>query len=389
MCGEIGQVAASFFFSRTSFNRNTEKYFIATIAHQLAHSVPGLKEHINRAVEENPSILDRSLERQLQDLVLKPVKRLMEQLGDNRPAWPQVIIVDGLDECHGEDAQCLILDIISRLTTELPFCFLLASRPEAHIQEIFSDPQSHLGTISHDIFLDNSSSAADDIRLFLKSSFLEIRQKPRHRHSMRDIPPLWPSEQIIAKLVQKASGQFIYASTVIKFVDDPHCNPSQQLEIILGLSKSNKSTPFADLDVLYAYILSCSMNVEHTLQVLSVALILFTHTEGSPGADFDGPQTFLMMDRTLSFDDGYSLRLLRGLHSVVKVPEPHTGMPNCALAFYHASFPEYLMTESRSKQYKINLGRTHTLITSWCLNEMAWNMQDSGTLVDGKLAVWP
>src|SRR6266576_5216889 len=57
-------------------------------------------------------------------------------------------------------------------------------------------------------------------------------------------------------LVSKASGQFIYASTVIKFIDDDDCNPREQLDIILKLRPVNSSSPYAQLDQLYIQILS-------------------------------------------------------------------------------------------------------------------------------------
>ena len=54
-----------------------------------------------------------------------------------------------------------------------------------------------------------------------------------------------PSEGIIDLLVQRFSGQFIYAATVLKFVGADFCSPTKQLEVVL------KPDPTAFSDQLY------------------------------------------------------------------------------------------------------------------------------------------
>ena len=59
----------------------------------------------------------------------------------------------------------------------------------------------------------------------------------------------WPRSGIIDLLVQRSSGQFIYAATVLKFVGADFCSPTKQLELIL----ERDPTAFSDLDQLPVY----------------------------------------------------------------------------------------------------------------------------------------
>lgn len=74
----------------------------------------------------------------------------------------------------------------------------------------------------------------------------------------------WPSERDLDRLVYSASGQFIYAATVVEY-----CHPMQQLDIVLSLSTTEIGTsPPAELDTLYACILSANANVPLTMCIL-------------------------------------------------------------------------------------------------------------------------
>ena len=68
----------------------------------------------------------------------------------------------------------------------------------------------------------------------------------------RSVEQLCPEEGIIDLLVQRSSGQFIYAATVFKFVVADFRSPTKQLVLVL---KPNP-TAFSDLDQLDTQILS-------------------------------------------------------------------------------------------------------------------------------------
>lgn len=382
ICGENGELAASFFFSRTTPGRNTDKHLFATIAFQLALSIPDIKEAVNLAVQENPSILDRSLETQMKKLIIEPnfwvinedgTQNLNDTPTSERP--PRVIILDGLDECRGENNQCYILELIQKALAQddLPFCFLIASRPEPHIRESFDF--TDIKDISHSLALNSTFQPDDDIRLFLRSGLLDVRQKPKHRYAMKNIPFAWPSPQNLDHLVAKASGQFIYASTVLKFVDDPYHNPVDQLNIILGLRSTGAASAYGDLDQLYTQIISACADVSGSLQLLGIILVMFAGLKekiNSRVKFIRSPEILNIIDEILELRDGDSYFLLRGLHSLIDVPDPLNAMLSSQfIRFYHASFPDYLTNSSRAQNYEVDLGAAHATITKWCLNTLS------------------
>jgi hypothetical protein len=79
----------------------------------------------------------------------------------------------------------------------------------------------------------------------------------------------WPGEGIINLLAQRSSGQFIYATTVLKFVGVDFCSPTKQLELVL----KPDPTAFSDLDQLYTQILSVYPSNVNIVQVLGIITV--------------------------------------------------------------------------------------------------------------------
>ena len=330
-------LAASFFFSRGVAERNTERHLVATLAYQIALSIPATKPFIENAVMDNPCIFSRSLETQFAKLVAEPLIQgtiespLLSQ-------WPTLILLDGLDECvgniDGEQKQCAIINAIYATLTcfNIPLQFLVASRPEPHIWNIFNHPD--VLSISHHLKLDSSFDCDQDIMAFLHAEFACICTYH---------PALvnWPTQKVIRHLTFKSSQQFIYAATVVKFVGDPWYNPIQRLDAILSTSTKAPLSPFINLDTLYHQILSVAQheNIDATLTIFSIL-------EFCPK-----PLTLanILGFMDLSIQDVNSL--LYNLHSIIKVSDL-----NSEVKFFHASFSDFLHNQSRAGHYYIGGG---------------------------------
>jgi len=90
----------------------------------------------------------------------------------------------------------------------LPLIFLFSSRPEQQISLAFNS--GLLWELSTCVALDESYIPDDVIRLFLTDKFEEIKSTHRLRAY---IPRQWPSIEILEELIERSSGQFIYASS--------------------------------------------------------------------------------------------------------------------------------------------------------------------------------
>ena len=346
LCEEHKLLLASFFFFRADSLRSNARQLVATIAYQVAVIIPDVRVLMEAAIYNDPHLLSRSLITQFTALIVDPLQHLLKTSVGEEMDLPHLIIVDGLDECM-DGTQVQILDMIFAIgkRSKFPFNFLVASRPELEICAAMGDGKIREGLTR--LPLDADIMSYHDIRHFLQDKFDEIRLT----HPIRsDLPPSWPSSKDIDTLVDKSSGQFIYASTVVKFVSSPRRRPDHRLEIILDLRPKGKDLPFAELDALYRYVLS---SVEDTTTVVQVIATILTLSYG-------GGINALTCILDLSPAD-VKLQLLN-LGSLVQYGE-------YSLGILHASLGDFLFDESRSQELYIDHRLVHTKFAQACLRE--------------------
>jgi len=347
ICHELGLLAASFFWSRTAAGRNSEERLAASLAYQLGVFFPDVQDHIEQAVERDPSLFSRSLDAQMESLILEPLKKLFAGPGTGSPVHTgpsKLIILDGLDECSTREAQQRILKAVAQLVQKspIPFIVLIASRPEQAIRDSFST--NPLLSMTVRLALDNTYRPDDDIKLFLVESFESIKST----HTLGSLLPLiWPTEKDIDQLVRKSSGQFIYASTVVKFVSSPRRRPHEQLNIILGVAAVGTETPFAELDALYSFILGA---VEDLPKVLDLLCFVF----------FEFGLEMSTYEELLSYTPGDIQLILIDMHSVMYVPR--VGDDGLTIGVIHASLEDYLMDPDRSGNFYIGEAKARARI---------------------------
>ncbi|KAJ2913690.1 hypothetical protein MD484_g6720, partial [Candolleomyces efflorescens] len=208
ICGRNKTLGSSFFFSATDPSRNTLKAVVPTIAYQLGSANVVLKRWITIAVENDRLIFFRSLKTQMSALIVQPFKRLKQDLGLAANSLPHAILIDGLDECKGEERQAELLAVIKEcfLESDLPFRVFIASRPEWAVRTALEPGGDLHGKVYH-IQLSDDYDASEDIARYLRRRFSLCGR--------RIGTPGWFTEDDIQALVKAASGQFIYAATVI------------------------------------------------------------------------------------------------------------------------------------------------------------------------------
>ncbi|KAJ7085057.1 hypothetical protein C8R44DRAFT_651294 [Mycena epipterygia] len=322
-------VAASFFFKRGHASRGNANRLFSTIAYQLAVLLPGVKHFISQSVENDPAIVHKSLSIQLQKLIIEPWQKLI-------PTPCAVIIIDGLDECDGQHVQQEILRSICCAIhgTNLPIRFLISSRPESHISEMF-----HASPLDKLHWAVNIQQSFEDVRRYLYHEFTRIHRE--HHTTMARVSDPWPTEVIIEHLVQNSSGYFIYASTVIKFIDDKNFRPTDRLDIIMGLAEPDLESPLVALDQLYTQILSAVPGWPRILRILTVIAAKF-HI------------TVHCIEQLLELESGDVELALRGLHSLVKISASHIFDDSDIVTVHHASFLDFLNDSTRSGLFFID-----------------------------------
>jgi hypothetical protein len=255
------KLAGSFFFSSAASDRNTDSHLVATIAHQLAHAIPGVDGVLGPMVKADPSIFESSLEDQIELLIVKPLMQAVQGLEPY--TWPYLVIVDGVDECTEQTTQRDIICAIGTAIKEhnLPLRFIITSRPEPHMKNIFNS--SELRPISKHISLqDPRFDPETDIECYLRSELSRIWEG-----SLPNAPSTqWPTELDIRVILDKSRGQFLYPSMVIEFIDNPQRQPHNQLQSMVNLPivHGDPTSPFAELECIYDIL-----GAEHVDNVLT------------------------------------------------------------------------------------------------------------------------
>jgi hypothetical protein len=301
-----------------------------------------MRRRIDNGIQEDRTIIYKSAETQLLHLIIKPLHDTVA-----KPS-PRILVIDALDECDGDEDQCLILKLIGRLVDDedCNVRCLLTSRPEPQIMAAIASLQT---TVTHITLNEATWDANEDIRTYLRSRFDEIstRLPP-------SIPRPWPSDNIIEKLVKKAGGIFIYASTVLRYIEARDALPTNRLKDILNLSAG--STPFAQLDLLYQQILSdCPMIYRGKLLHILGFLILCKPQWGGV--------TIGVVEEILGLDAGEVMMILRKAHSILKI-----NVIYMTVTFLHTSFRDFIFNRARSGSFFIDQQEESLFLALQCIN---------------------
>ncbi|KAG2018291.1 hypothetical protein CC2G_007730 [Coprinopsis cinerea AmutBmut pab1-1] len=357
---EYGDLAASFFFSTRVPKLDNETSFVATIAYQLTKTLPGYKEVLVQALSDHPGVFEESLDVQLDVLILRPLSQLEIDLRRS----PRLITIDGLDECRDAKEQRHLLHVLHTLATNPYYQFRIAvsSRPEYDIRTVFSGEL--LGPITAVIRLEKYDGS-NDIRIYLIDEFARIREEHPCRAS---IPESWLTEEVLEILVKKASSQFIFASTVVKYIGNPRRNPIKSLKLVLECTKdTGDSHPFADLDTLYRLILHPqSVSVDLLRRLLHFILELSGMQEGAL-VDGHAPGYPSLIDEFLGLDPGTTELTFCDLHSVISIPISYSGR---YISFHHKSMEDFLRSQERAGDLYQPDETTHLDIAERCVHHL-------------------
>ncbi|KAJ6557365.1 hypothetical protein DFH09DRAFT_1163934 [Mycena vulgaris] len=342
-CDAGGCLGGSFFFKRNHPTRGNWKGFILTLAYQLAMSSADLRLHIQNAMESDKLITGQAMETQFERLIVRPIEEM-------QPVQLQcTIVLDGLDECDGHNIQVRILRLIvaALQSNRISLRVLIASRPEPHLQEVLENVDALM--ISRHIQLHADESAYSDIRTYLRAEFARINQEHNRRGTVLDRN--WPGEKALRNLVSKSSGMFIYAATVVRFVDDEYSDPRERLTVVLQLGIES----IAPLDELYTEILSFALPTPSFIKMLFCAI------RGMHQADIDD---------LLALPDGSARRALRGLHSVLEIPPERPFGYRTPTKVLHTSFRDFLADPARSQDYHTSNSTMDALLIRTVLKEL-------------------
>ena len=328
---ETGILGASFFCSRDYLARKELKRIFPTLAYQLACRYPAFRSQIVQAIKRDPSVAQNSLISQLKGLIVDPL---------SSTSISCVIVVDALDECVDDQPASAILSVLGRFVNHLSSIkFFITGRPEPRIRTGFRLPLLEPITqvfLLHEV---ESSTVDEDIRLYLQEKLTAVAKQ----RSNFDLSDLWPCDEDLAILTKKSSRLFIFASTLVRFIESEHHEPNERLQLILTPMDRTVHEGRAGIDRLYAQLLRHAFSgvMEATLfadfrRILGAVILAFN------------PLSRMQISGILRLDPSHITTTLRHLHSALLVPAEDSK----EIRVFHKSFPDFLQDRSRCSNPK-------------------------------------
>ncbi len=350
------RLGATLFLSRPN-DRNDPRRIVITIAYQLAVKIPSYRSYVAEQISLDPNMFHKGMREQFRILIIEPF--FHRKIGVGGEFWG--VLLDGLDECDGQDQQSEIIRLISKFVInfpEAPLVWIISSRPEPHVVVTFDDEDCVAGHWREHVTVD-STSACQDVESYLSSRFSAIRKNFSH------VPPAWPNETQFSKLANAASGLFLYATTATLFIGDgDYADPVSRLNLVLSVVDRfdvavTGDHPFAPLDALYTKVLESipSKVWNTTKRVLGYALCVrgvTVSTEFEFRLQSDSIKAAAIV---LEVEETVIYASLHKLHSVLKIPHP-TDTVTSGVSFLHASFADFLTDSTRSNEFYIDLNQS-------------------------------
>ncbi|KAF4616604.1 hypothetical protein D9613_008517 [Agrocybe pediades] len=333
------RLAGNFFCSRASTACRNLNNIVRTIACQLAHYSPAFCSRLCKILEDRPNAHRLNVGEQFKSVVAMPLENLKDASLDGA-----VIVIDALDECDDVSTTALFLKVLMTYATRLPIKFLVASRPEP---VILKNVQISSMLRLHDV---EQSLVEADIRLYLQEALNTMLPSP--------------SSEVIDQLATRSGKLFIYAATVVRYInpEDKVVNSKSRLDEILGISSSSPNLQEQELDKLYRTILLSAFDKKsfNKEELKIAALVLRTVICAVE------PMTTSMMSTILAIPQEDVANTLSRLQSVLHVQDRPSGL----VSILHASFPDFLLNKARSHKFYCNIIEHNTKLAHSCFDVM-------------------
>ncbi|KAJ3574141.1 hypothetical protein NP233_g1959 [Leucocoprinus birnbaumii] len=354
-----------FFFSRPN-NRSNPNVVIPTLVYQMMLLLPPYKRIVAHRLNEDPTILSQDRRTQftefftkpfITNLATRPLNRLDAELLNLLSCHPLLLVLDGLDECNNQRAQCELVELIGhhvKRNRDSCLRWMVCSRPEPHLNVVFSSQE--IGGVCHQERLEiDVMEAQEDALRILRRGFSDVADRyPDH------VDVDWPQESQILFIAKEASGHLGFASFIIRFIgDEEYDDPSGQLTVCLDFlqrtsGSAARPNPLLALDLLYTRILSdVQKKMLHYTDSILGTLVLYGHDK----------LTALALANFLGLTKATFYGSLQRLHSVLLIPNPNE-VHKKSIRVYHASFFDFLKDSARSGNFAVDEAAIHFDVAS-------------------------
>ncbi|KAJ8462319.1 hypothetical protein ONZ51_g10978 [Trametes cubensis] len=358
-------LGASYFCARDGQRSNINCIF-RTIAYQLALRFSVFREHLTKILEAHPNLYSSDPTRQLEKLIVEPLKAVHANANGEAPFPAHVaVVIDALDECTDNKATSTILKSLARYIDQLsPLKFLITSRLEENITQGFLlqslDENTHrlaLNKIPEDL-------TKRDITVFLRSRLAAIG-------NVFDLGASWPAPERLENLVDLSELLFIFAALAARYIEDQaERDPDGRLRSLLdagnaaAAKRGTSTSVFPILDALYIQVLETAAKGLGDALKAQLKLILGTIVLAEQRLS---PAT---LDALLDLPTGTVRRVLPVFGAILIIPDREDN--TTPIGIIHLSFPNFLVDPTRctDQGFLVRPRIQHSHITFRCLSIM-------------------
>jgi len=361
-------LGGNFFCSRQFEETKLSKYIIRTIAYHLALTCKPFADALHRC--GNFITKDHSVKTQIENLLVKPWPWKEPNSAQRRdpsvpphpdssvsshqnspmPPLNYLIVIDALDEIDGNGGSDFLRNLLNVVNKHrLPgLKFFVTSRSDPGlVADVEKFERKHRYRLQ-DV---NEEEIRHDIATYINANLPD---------------PLDRSQ--VEALVALSGGLFIYATTVMKYLET--CGRSEQQGFLAKLlSTANSSTPqslldatsFTLLDTLYLQVLRQAFHefIPKTQKWVDRLRILHTFL-----CTADRTSTTVISDLLFpSYYTDVADKLLSYLHAVLYTEDGR-------VLAYHKSFSDFIFDQARSDVFWCNQATHHRLLTDSCFRIM-------------------
>lgn len=313
------ELGANFLCSRQFDETRRKTSIIPTLAYQLARKCKPYADALH--LSDKFDTVNEGIAKQMKELLVRPWQQSRVS-DDATPLY--LIVIDALDEIDGRGGvECLseLLKAVKDLDLR-GFKFLVTTRLDPEVVELCETFSSGAVCRLQDVPIGEATS---DIEKYLKAQ----------------LPKLADSADL-AELGRRVGGLFIYAATAVKYLTPRRSmTKTEQMTLLkkfLSEAPNSNSSKNAGslIDDLYRQIM-CEAFSQLEQEVLRSRLnVLYTCL---CTVDRTSPQTIASL--IPNGEEETAEVVLSDLHAVLYVKDNQ-------VFWYHASFPDFIFTESRS-----------------------------------------
>jgi hypothetical protein len=338
-------LGGNFFCSRQFEETKLSKYIIRTIVYHLALKCKPFSEALFRSGRRET--ITQSISAQLDGLLFGPWQE-SEDARRAETSTPScyLIVIDALDEIDGTGGSDFLRKLVDAMNKKSTKClsglkFFVTSRSDnvlvAHVNSLKRKQLYRLQDVKEE-------EARADVATYLKAS----------------LPSLGCPE--LDRLVTQAAGLFIYAATIVRYVEGYAA--AEHVErlgtLFVPISTSPQDPEETLLDNLYHQILSDARGHFKSRYYLDILHTFLCSAE--PISTSLVTELWFPLSKTdTSIADG----VLESLHAVLYTTQ------NNKILSYHKSFSDFILNRARSgESFWCDKGKHHRLLTDSCFRVM-------------------